>query len=55
MLGVSLAAQFLEPMAHHLKVHGLGTANEIFDGDPSFTQGILVRDPDGHAHALTAK
>jgi len=31
------AAQFLEPIAHHLTVHGLGTASEIFDGDPPFT------------------
>ncbi|MGH9777534.1 MAG: amylo-alpha-1,6-glucosidase, partial [Candidatus Acidiferrales bacterium] len=30
------AAQFLEPMAQHLTVHGLGTASEIFDGDPPF-------------------
>ena len=28
--------QFLEPMAHHLTVHGLGTASEIFDGDAPF-------------------
>ena len=28
---------FLEPMASHLNVHGLGTASEIFDGDPPFT------------------
>jgi predicted glycogen debranching enzyme len=33
----ALAASFLEPMAHHLKVHGVGTASEIFDGDPPFT------------------
>ena len=32
-----LAASFLEPMASHLNVHGLGTASEIFDGDPPFT------------------
>jgi predicted glycogen debranching enzyme len=31
------AAEFLEPMAHHLNVHGLGTVSEIFDGDPPFT------------------
>ncbi len=30
------AASFLEPMAHHLKNHGLGTASEIFDGDAPF-------------------
>ena len=31
------AASFLEPMTSHLKVHGLGTASEIFDGDAPFT------------------
>src|SRR5207249_140667 len=31
-----LAASFLEPMASHLKVHGLGTGSEIFDGDAPF-------------------
>ncbi len=31
------AARFLEPMAHHLKARGLGSAGEIFDGDPPFT------------------
>jgi len=31
-----LAASLLEPMASHLKVHGLGTASEIFDGDAPF-------------------
>ena len=31
------AAALLEPMAHHLSVHGLGTASEIFDGNPPFT------------------
>jgi predicted glycogen debranching enzyme len=31
-----LAATFLEPLEHHLKVHGLGTIAEIFDGDPPF-------------------
>ncbi len=30
------AAQFLQPMAHHLTVHGLGTASEIFDGNAPF-------------------
>jgi predicted glycogen debranching enzyme len=32
-----LAGSFLEPMASHLKVHGLGSASEIFDGDAPFT------------------
>jgi predicted glycogen debranching enzyme len=31
------AARFLEPMANHLGVHGLGTISEIFDGDAPFT------------------
>ena len=30
------AARFLEPMAHHLNVHGLGSISEIFDGDAPF-------------------
>jgi len=33
----ALAATFLEPMAQHIKTHGLGTASEIFDGDAPFT------------------
>jgi predicted glycogen debranching enzyme len=31
------ARNFLAPFEIHLKVHGLGTASEIFDGDPPFT------------------
>src|SRR5271157_3340600 len=31
------AASFLEPMAQHLKVHGLGSGSEIFDGGAPFT------------------
>jgi glycogen debranching enzyme len=31
------ARQFLEPMAHHLMAHGLGTCSEIFDGDAPMT------------------
>jgi predicted glycogen debranching enzyme len=30
------ALSFLEPMRHHLQTAGLGTASEIFDGDPPF-------------------
>ncbi|MBZ5513579.1 MAG: amylo-alpha-1,6-glucosidase [Acidobacteriia bacterium] len=30
------ALSFLAPMEHHLKLHGLGTAAEIFDGDAPF-------------------
>jgi predicted glycogen debranching enzyme len=29
-----LALSFLQPMKHHLTIHGLGTMSEIFDGDP---------------------
>lgn len=31
------AASFLEPIANHIHIHGLGTASEIFDGDAPFT------------------
>ncbi len=31
------AMSFLEPMFGHMKAAGLGTASEIFDGDPPFT------------------
>jgi glycogen debranching enzyme len=31
------AASYLDPMAGHLLAHGLGTASEIFDGDPPHT------------------
>jgi predicted glycogen debranching enzyme len=31
-----IAASFLEPMLKHVKAAGLGTASEIFDGDPPF-------------------
>jgi predicted glycogen debranching enzyme len=30
----AVAATYLQPMAAHLRAHGLGTASEIFDGDP---------------------
>jgi glycogen debranching enzyme len=33
----SQARQFLEPMAHHLLAHGLGTCSEIFDGAAPIT------------------
>ncbi len=32
----SIAASFLQPMLQHLEAAGLGTASEIFDGDPPF-------------------
>jgi predicted glycogen debranching enzyme len=31
------ALTFLAPFENHLKIHGLGTASEIFDGDPPFS------------------
>ncbi|WP_017300932.1 amylo-alpha-1,6-glucosidase [Nodosilinea nodulosa] len=31
------AQQFLQPLAHHLHAHGIGTISEIFDGDAPFT------------------
>jgi glycogen debranching enzyme len=33
---------FLEPMFGHIKAAGLGTASEIFDGDPPFTPNGCV-------------
>jgi predicted glycogen debranching enzyme len=32
----ALAQEWLEPMAHHLKAHGLGSFSEIFDGNAPF-------------------
>jgi predicted glycogen debranching enzyme len=32
-----LANSFLEPIQHQLRIHGLGTLSEIFDGDAPFT------------------
>ena len=32
-----MAMSFLQPMLGHIKAAGLGTASEIFDGDPPFT------------------
>jgi predicted glycogen debranching enzyme len=38
------ALSFLESFKQHLKIHGLGTASEIFDGDPPFTpQGCIAQ------------
>ncbi len=48
------AAGFLEPMAHHLKVHGLGTASEIFDGDAPFTPRGCIAQAWSVAEILTA-
>jgi predicted glycogen debranching enzyme len=30
------ALSFLAPFENHLKIHGVGTASEVFDGDPPF-------------------
>jgi predicted glycogen debranching enzyme len=39
-----IAASFLEPMLNHIKAAGLGTASEIFDGDPPFApQGCIAQ------------
>ena len=38
------ALSFLAPFENHLKIHGLGTASEIFDGDPPFApQGCFAQ------------
>ncbi len=38
------ALKFLAPFENHLKIHGLGTASEIFDGDPPFApQGCFAQ------------
>ena len=38
------ALTFLAPFENHLKIHGLGTASEIFDGDPPFApQGCFAQ------------
>ncbi|MEB3295324.1 MAG: amylo-alpha-1,6-glucosidase [Synechococcales bacterium] len=40
----TLARQFLEPMAHHLGDHGLGSLSEIFDGNaPMCPQGCVAQ------------
>ena len=36
------AMSFVEPMFGHIKAAGLGTASEIFDGDPPFTPNGCV-------------
>jgi predicted glycogen debranching enzyme len=38
------ARAFLQPFEHHLKVHGVGTASEIFDADPPHKpQGCIAQ------------
>jgi predicted glycogen debranching enzyme len=38
------ALSFLAPFENHLKIHGVGTASEIFDGDPPFApQGCFAQ------------
>ena len=40
----AIAASFLEPMLKHVTAAGLGTASEIFDGDPPFApQGCIAQ------------
>jgi predicted glycogen debranching enzyme len=40
----NIAASFLEPMLRHVQAAGLGTASEIFDGDPPFApQGCVAQ------------
>jgi glycogen debranching enzyme len=48
------AAQFLQPFAHHLNVHGLGSVSEIFDGDPPFTPRGCIAQAWSVAEALRA-
>jgi predicted glycogen debranching enzyme len=38
----SVAMSFLEPMLGHIRAAGLGTASEIFDGDPPFAPNGCV-------------
>jgi predicted glycogen debranching enzyme len=37
-----LARSFLDPMADHLRAHGVGTLSEIFDGDPPFRPDVCI-------------
>ena len=38
------AREFLAPFQNHLNIHGLGSASEIFDGNPPFTpQGCFAQ------------
>jgi predicted glycogen debranching enzyme len=38
------ALSFLAPFENHVKIHGVGTASEIFDGDPPFApQGCFAQ------------
>ena len=48
------AAQFLQPFAHHLNVHGLGSISEIFDGVPPFTSRGCIAQAWSVAEALRA-
>jgi predicted glycogen debranching enzyme len=48
------AAQLLQPFAHHLNIHGLGSISEIFDGDPPFTPRGCIAQAWSVAEALRA-
>ncbi len=40
----AIAQEWLEPMAQHLKAHGLGSGSEIFDGDaPMVPRGCIAQ------------
>jgi len=40
----AIAQEWLEPMAQHLKAHGLGSGSEIFDGDaPMIPRGCIAQ------------
>ncbi|MBI1742749.1 amylo-alpha-1,6-glucosidase [Candidatus Acetothermia bacterium] len=49
-----LACSYLEPFAHHLEEHGLGSVSEIFDGDPPFTPRGCIAQAWGVAELLRA-
>src|SRR5262249_40366188 len=49
-----LARAFLEPLAHHLGDHGVGSIAEVFDGDPPFRPGGCTAQAWSVAEALRA-
>ncbi len=50
----ALARSFLEPLAHHLEDHGLGSIAEIFDGEPPFAPRGCIAQAWSVAEALRA-
>jgi predicted glycogen debranching enzyme len=48
------AASYLEPLAHHLQIHGLGSASEIFDAEAPFTPRGCIAQAWTVAEALRA-